>query len=468
MATDFGPLSAAADKWLSMAEEIGKVERRYHESVEKIRIGQAWNGVSASVALTSFASTRYEYQAAQIQAKATATLLRNAHLQFVELKKQLENARDEAVKAGMKVSEQGAVAYDWDRLTGEERYAAHHDPDFARSVRESEASWSEHIKSCVKAFDDADHDLKKDLEAVVKDGYGNKNDGTLGTGFNGSAGEVAKADDAARATRETLSVLEMRDGETLDDYIKRLEREAVTRLTSNPELAKLVTGVIEGTVTAGTLAGATGTSLWYAYKLQKALRPPYPHPNAPGTLLARHINERLALGGSPGGLLSKVPPRLVTALTGSDEAAMFGARMRNGAFFIPTASEANLVTVARNGGLANAAKAAGAMRGLGVVGGVATTAYGVANLMTYDTDMIKEKPMKFATDLSGTAFSASMTAMTVAPNPVTIGLTVGTGLVYAGCTAWENREAIGKGLDKAGDWIGDKAGKLGSALNPFD
>lgn len=48
MATDFGLLSAAADKWLSMAEEIGKVERRYHESVEKIRIGQPWNGVSAS------------------------------------------------------------------------------------------------------------------------------------------------------------------------------------------------------------------------------------------------------------------------------------------------------------------------------------------------------------------------------------------------------------------------------------
>jgi hypothetical protein len=118
-------------------------------------------------------------------------------------------------------------------------------------------------------------------------------------------------------------------------------------------------------------------------------------------------------------------------------------------------------------------------RGAGVVGGVAATAYGVANLATYDTDMIKADPSKFASDLSGTAFSASMTALTVAPNPVTAGLAIGTGVVYAGCLIWDNHEAIGDGIEKAGDWMGDKASdigdgiageakKLGSALNPFD
>ncbi|MFD4273178.1 hypothetical protein R2B67_15225 [Streptomyces cyaneofuscatus] len=93
--------------------------------------------------------------------------------------------------------------------------------------------------------------------------------------------------------------------------------------------------------------------------------------------------------------------------------------------------------------------------------------------------MIKENPSKFATDLTGTAFSASMTALTVAPNPVTLGLAVGTGLAYGGALIWDNHEAIGKGLSEAGDWIGDRASdvkdgltdgakKLGSALNPFD
>jgi hypothetical protein len=119
------------------------------------------------------------------------------------------------------------------------------------------------------------------------------------------------------------------------------------------------------------------------------------------------------------------------------------------------------------------------MRGVGVVGGVAATGYGLANLATYDTEMIKANPSKFATDLTGTAFSASMTALTVAPTPVTLGLAIGTGIAYGGAVIWENREAIGDGLEKAGDWVGDKASdlgdgiaggakKLGSALNPFD
>jgi hypothetical protein len=158
---------------------------------------------------------------------------------------------------------------------------------------------------------------------------------------------------------------------------------------------------------------------------------------------------------------------------------MLGGFMRNGAFFMPTAAEANLLKVAQNGGLANAAKAAGVLRGAGVVGGVAATAYGIANLTTYNSDMIKADPAKFASDLTGTAFSASMTALTVAPNPVTLGLAVGTGVAYGAALIWDNHEAIGKGIEEAGDWIGDKASdvgsgiasgakKLGSALNPFD
>ncbi|MEV6424018.1 hypothetical protein [Streptomyces sp. NPDC051662] len=476
MTTDFGGLNAAADKWQEMAEEFHKVEKRYRDSVQKITMDGTWLGDSSVRAHTNFAATRYEYTAAQTQAKATATLLRNAHQQFTDLKKQLENARADAIKAGMKVSEQGNVEFDYAALTEAERAATRHDPDYAKSIRESVQSWTEYIKSCVKAVDDADGDLKKDLEAVVKDGQGNKNDGTPGTGFNGDAGAVAKSDDKQKQDRLDLAWLEKRDNETLDDYIKRLQRDGMTRLTGNPELAKLVSQVSNGAITVGAFAGSLTAAGLYSYKLVKVLKGDIPH--APGTLISRTINTRLA-GAPPGSLLSRIPAGAVSALTGSDEAAMFGGYMRNGAFFMPTASEANLARVASQGGLANAAKAAGWLRGAGVVGGVASTAYGVANLATYDTDMIKANPSKFATDLTGTAFSASMTALTVAPNPVTLGLAVGTGAAYAGALIWDNHEAIGKGLDKAGDWVGDKASdigdgiaggakKLGSALNPFD
>ncbi|MEO3976566.1 hypothetical protein [Streptomyces sp. CAU 1734] len=476
MTTDFGKLSAAADKWTSMAEEFAKVEKRYRDSVQKVTLGDLWLGESANAASLNFAATRYEYQAAQTQAKATATLLRNAYAQFAELRQRLETARADAVKAGMKVSEQGRVAFDFERATEGERNALRHDPDYARSVRESERSWADYITSCVKAVDDADKDLQKDLEAVVKDSGGGANDGTAG-GFNGNAHTVAKADDQQKQERMELSSLAMRDGETLDDYLQRLQKEAVEKGTGSKRLAELFAAVQKGTITASAFAAAIGGSGGASWKLFKYLKQGK-DVTAPGTFLSTFINNRMA-GAVPGSLLGKVPPGMVTAITGSDEAAMFGGFMRNGAFVMPSAAEANLVKVAQNGGLGNAVKAAGWIRGAGVVGGVAATAYGVANLATYDADMIKANPSKFAADLSGTAFSASMTALTVAPNPVTAGLAIGTGLVYAGCLVWDNHEAIGKGFEKAGDWVGDRASdigdgiadgakKLGSALNPFD
>ncbi|WP_406347565.1 hypothetical protein OH787_34480 [Streptomyces sp. NBC_01547] len=60
-----------------MAGELKKVESRYGDSVQKITMGQSWSGISAGAAHTSFAATRYEYSAAQIQAKAIAELLRD-------------------------------------------------------------------------------------------------------------------------------------------------------------------------------------------------------------------------------------------------------------------------------------------------------------------------------------------------------------------------------------------------------
>ncbi|MFJ6696519.1 hypothetical protein ACIQM4_10650 [Streptomyces sp. NPDC091272] len=476
LTTDYGKLTAAADKWKSMADEFAKVEKRYRDSVQKIAVGETWQGRSADAAALNFSATRYEYQAAQTQAKATATLLRNAHAQFVELKERLETGRADAVAAGMKVSEQGNVAFDLERATESERNALRHDPEYAKSVRASEQSWAEYLKSCVKAVDEADKNLQKDLEAVVKDTGGGANDGTTG-GFNGNADKVAAADDQQKRERMELNSLAMRDGETLDDYIQRLQKSGVEKLTGSKQLAELFAAVQKGTITASAFAAAAGGSAGSALKLFKYLKQGK-DVTAPGTFLSNFINTRLA-GVAPGSLLSRVPPGMVNAITGSDEAAMLGGFMRNGAFVMPSAAEANLVRVAQNGGLANAAKAAGWIRGAGVVGGVAATAYGVANLATYDADMIKADPAKFASDLSGTAFSASMTALTVAPNPVTAGLAVGTGLVYAGALVWDNHEAIGEGIGKATDWAGDKvsdigdgiaggAKKLGSALNPFD
>ncbi|MFJ7264755.1 hypothetical protein ACIQV2_31880 [Streptomyces globosus] len=184
MTADFGHLETTAAKWDSMAGEFKKVEERYRDSVQKISMGgQTWNGVSAGAAYTNFAGTRYEYSAAQTQAKAVAGLLRDAHAQFTDLKKKVESARDDAVKAGMKVSEEGRCSFDYSKVDAATANAARHDPD----LKNTENAWTQHIASAVKALDDADQGVKIALEAACADGYGDKNDTTLGTGFNGAA-----------------------------------------------------------------------------------------------------------------------------------------------------------------------------------------------------------------------------------------------------------------------------------------
>ncbi|RKT06615.1 hypothetical protein BX286_4660 [Streptomyces sp. 3211.6] len=188
LTTDLTQLTTAADKWDAMAEELKKVEGRYGDSVQKITMGPDWLGASALVAHDSFTGTRYEYSAAQIQAKAIAGLLRDAHEQFTDLRNRVESARDKAVQAGMTVSEGGQVAFDFSRLTPAERSAYHHDPDGEASIRKAVTEWQQRIDDGVKAVSEADQGVKIALDAVVvdsnKDAFGGDQ---TSHGFNADA-----------------------------------------------------------------------------------------------------------------------------------------------------------------------------------------------------------------------------------------------------------------------------------------
>ncbi|MBM7055519.1 hypothetical protein [Streptomyces durocortorensis] len=199
MTTNLGLLTTAATEWEAMAGELGKIETRYGGSVQKI----SWAGVTADIGRTNFAATRYEYAAAQVQAQAVASLLRDAHERFTDLKRRLESARDDAIDAGMMVSEQGRVAFDWDKLTPSERSAYVHDPDGQRVIRDSVASWQQHIDDRVKTVSEVDRSVRAALVAAVadsnKDAFGKGDDATL-DGFNAHAeGDLAKATSAAKA-----------------------------------------------------------------------------------------------------------------------------------------------------------------------------------------------------------------------------------------------------------------------------
>ncbi|MEU3281925.1 hypothetical protein [Streptomyces antibioticus] len=190
MTTDLSTLTTAADRWDGMAKELNKQEAAYRRDVHGISMGPTWIGLSADAANRRFDITLKEFQNAQVEAKAIASLLRDAHTQFVDLRKKLESARDDAIAQGMKVSDQGVVTFDTEKLTQGERTAYVHDPDYQESVRKSVGSWQTRLDQLVKDVDDADQGVEVAFKAAVIDS--DVTDGTL-NGFNGSAqGDIEK------------------------------------------------------------------------------------------------------------------------------------------------------------------------------------------------------------------------------------------------------------------------------------
>ncbi|MEU0006503.1 hypothetical protein ABZ079_20070 [Streptomyces sp. NPDC006314] len=177
MTADLGTLTTAAERWEGMAGQFAKQENAYRRCVYGVSTGTAsWAGMSAEAAHGRFAVTLKEFAYAQTEARAVASLLRDAHAQFVELKGRLTAVRQEATEAGMRVSDRGLVAVDPEHGKGGEHRSA---------VR----SWQDHIDRAVRDVTDADTGVRTALAAVVV-----ASDALAGgRGFNGRAkGDVEK------------------------------------------------------------------------------------------------------------------------------------------------------------------------------------------------------------------------------------------------------------------------------------
>ncbi|MFD9566241.1 hypothetical protein [Streptomyces sp. NPDC059994] len=165
MKTDLSQLNTAAAKWDDMAAEFKKLEDRYKSQVQSVSLDGTWTGEASVYSRPNFTKTRGQYAAAQIEAKAVASLLRDAYAQFVDLKKKVESARDDAVKAGMKVSEAGVASFDYSTVSAAAGDTIRHDP----KLRDEENSWSQHIDQVVSAMNEADQGVRTALEAVGRD-----------------------------------------------------------------------------------------------------------------------------------------------------------------------------------------------------------------------------------------------------------------------------------------------------------
>ncbi|WP_330279860.1 hypothetical protein OHO83_27635 [Streptomyces sp. NBC_00569] len=208
MTTDLATLTTAADRWDGMAKEFGKRETDYKRDVHGITPGppspSTWTGLSADAAGKRFDVTLHEFRNARTEAKAIASLLRDAHAQFTTLRGRLKSEREAAVKAGIKVSDRGVVAYDEERAAGDASNSAMHDPTSRAEVQRAVESWQGRIDKAVRAVGDADEGVEIALGAAVFDS--NLTDGT-GNGFNSRAkGDIEQYEaEAAKKSARKLA-----------------------------------------------------------------------------------------------------------------------------------------------------------------------------------------------------------------------------------------------------------------------
>ncbi|MCK1818276.1 hypothetical protein MTQ10_01320 [Streptomyces sp. XM83C] len=228
MTTDLATLTTAADRWDGLAKKFHDLETAYGKDVHGITLGPSWQGFSGDVAQERLGWTLKEFQKAQIEAKAIASLLRDAHTQFVHVRNKLRSARADAVAAGMKVSDQGVVSYDTEKLSQGDRQALAHDRDYQESVRKAVASWQALIDQCVKNAGEADKDVEYALRTVVLDT--DAGDGTL-NGFNGNAAGDLDAYKNAPAAAET-------DGWDSEGKVRLTGLDAGFTVTPDPKYGK--------------------------------------------------------------------------------------------------------------------------------------------------------------------------------------------------------------------------------------
>ncbi|WP_338897814.1 DUF6571 family protein [Streptomyces sp. TG1A-60] len=221
-----GFLTTAAKDWDDMAGGFEELESLYAAKVEGVATDGTWVGVSAGAASSRFSATREQFAAAQVEARAIASLLRDAHAQFARLISQVETTVEEAKQADMSVNSKGVALYDLSKLDSKRS-----DPSYSQDVlkvRMAEATWTKAIQDAVQAVDDADQGVKLALHeaAGVKSWFERAFDQATGQGytFNGSAVGDIEVYEAREAQKYADQILAGEKPDDLEEW-ERLMRD---------------------------------------------------------------------------------------------------------------------------------------------------------------------------------------------------------------------------------------------------
>ncbi|MEU0086561.1 hypothetical protein [Streptomyces sp. NPDC006274] len=202
------PLTTAAVSWDRMADGFEELGVAYGGTVQGATTDGGWVGVSADAANGRFAATRKQFDAAAVEARAIAAILRDIHGQFIERIKAVRDLVASAKEADMHIDANGRAHLD----------PSKHKDFFGGVLGEAvtrqtlEANWTAAVASAVQSVDDADQGAKLALRdaAGIKSLFEEMMDTARGTGhsFNADAVgdiEVVEAREAKKYADQILA-----------------------------------------------------------------------------------------------------------------------------------------------------------------------------------------------------------------------------------------------------------------------
>lgn len=195
MTADLSSLADVSEAWKKMGERFGELKTDYEKHVQGVLGNGNWQGLAYGAQQQNASATAFEYGAAKAEALAIASLLTDAHTELTRLQKAVKDLVHDAEAKDFKVDSSGKATYvGYDNLSEQEKYALHHDPDYAQlqsDARVKAQGWTDDIAKAVKAVDDADQSVKRALVRATSDV---STDGLGFGGFNAHAvGDLAKA-----------------------------------------------------------------------------------------------------------------------------------------------------------------------------------------------------------------------------------------------------------------------------------
>ncbi|WP_267245234.1 hypothetical protein [Streptomyces sp. PR69] len=182
------PLTAAAVAWDEMADGFKDLGKAYGGCVQGIATDGEWVGLSAEAADARLTATRKQFEAAAVEARAIASILRDIHEQFTERIQAVRRLVESAKEAGIHIDTKGRAHLDTSKSTGAGGGVL--GDDVQRVMHE--ANWTAAVAAAVQAVDDADQGAKRALRdaAGIKDFFKEMFDTARGTAHDFNAGAV--------------------------------------------------------------------------------------------------------------------------------------------------------------------------------------------------------------------------------------------------------------------------------------